>query len=87
MRIRLHKNARTTPAMRPITLRRKNWLFIRSTNTGLRAVAIMSLATTTKAKSQCPQAWPTDVLTRLPTTRNRDMDSLLSVEGWAAVSG
>ncbi len=35
----------------------------------------------------CPQTWLTDVLTRLPTTRNREIDSLLPIEGWAAVSG
>jgi transposase len=74
-------------AIRPITLGRKNWLFIGGTNAGPRAAAIMSLVATAKANGLCPQAWLTDVLTRLPTTRNRDIDSLLPIEGWAAVSG
>jgi hypothetical protein len=74
-------------AIRPITLGRKNWLFIGGTNAGPRAAAIMSLVATAKANGLCPQAWLTDVLTRLPTTRNRDIDSLLPIEGWAAVGG
>jgi transposase len=74
-------------AIRPITLGRKNWLFIGGTNAGPRAAAIMSLVATAKANGLCPQSWLTDVLTRLPTTRNREIDSLLPVEGWAPVSG
>jgi transposase len=74
-------------AIRPITLGRKNWLFIGGTKAGPRAAAIMSLLATAKANGLCPQAWLTDVLTRLPTTRNRDIDSLLPIEGWAAVGG
>jgi transposase len=74
-------------AIRPITLGRKNWLFIGGTHAGPRAAAIMSLLATSKANGICPQAWLTDVLTRLPTTRNRDIDSLLPIEGWAPVSG
>ena len=74
-------------AIRPITLGRKNWLFIGGTRAGERAAAIMSLLATAKANGVCPQAWLIDVLTRLPTTRNRDIDSLLPVEGWAPVSG
>jgi transposase len=74
-------------AIRPITLGRKNWLFIGGTRAGERAAAIMSLLATAKANGVCPQAWLIDVLTRLPTTRNRDIDSLLPVAGWAPVSG
>ncbi|WP_395795499.1 transposase domain-containing protein [Aquimonas sp.] len=47
----------------------------------------MSLIATAKANGLCPQGWLTYVLTRLPTTRNRNIDSLLPIEGWAAVSG
>jgi hypothetical protein len=47
----------------------------------------MSLVTTAKANGLSRQAWLTDVLTRLPTTRNRDIDRVLPSEGWAAVSG
>ncbi len=37
----------------------------------------MSLLATAKANGHDPYAWLTDVLTRLPTMLNRDIDSLL----------
>lgn len=64
-------------AIRPITLGRKNWLFAGSETAGQRAAAIMSLIATAKANGIEPHVWLTDVLTRLPTTRNRDIDTLL----------
>jgi transposase len=64
-------------AIRPIALGRKNWLFAGSESAGKRAAAIMSLLATAKANEHEPQAWLTDVLTRLPTTLDRDIDSLL----------
>ena len=79
--------AKQPSAIRPITLGHKNWLFIGGTNAGPRAAAIMSLVATAKANGLCPQAWLTDVLNRLPTARNRDIDSLLPIEGWVAVGG
>jgi transposase len=69
-------------AIRPIALGRKNWLFIGATRAGPRAAAIMSLIATAKANGLCPHAWLTDVLTRLPTTKQRDIDTLLPIEGW-----
>lgn len=42
-----------------------------------RAAAIMSLLTTAKANGVDPHAWLTDVLTRLPTTLDRDIETLL----------
>ncbi|MBE5317457.1 MAG: transposase [Xanthomonadales bacterium] len=41
-------------AIRPITLGRKNWLLIGSTNAGPRAAAIMSQVATAKANCVCP---------------------------------
>ena len=64
-------------AIRPIALGRKNWLFAGSEQAGKRAAAIMSLVATAKANGLDPHAWLTDTLTRLPTTLNRDIDSLL----------
>lgn len=64
-------------AIRPITLGRKNWLFAGSESAGERAAAIMSLIATAKANGIEPHAWLTDVLTRLPTTKDRDIDTLL----------
>jgi transposase len=64
-------------AIRPVALGRKNWLFAGSESAGCRAAAIMSLLATAKANGIDPHAWLTDTLTRLPTTLDRDIDSLL----------
>jgi transposase len=64
-------------AIRPLALGRKNWLFVGSTRAGARAAAIMSLIATAKANGHEPHAWLTDVLTRLPTTLDRDIGDLL----------
>lgn len=64
-------------AIRPIALGRKNWLFAGSEQAGRRAAAIMSLLATAKANGLDPHAWLTDTLARLPTTLDRDIDSLL----------
>ncbi|MGH8147928.1 MAG: IS66 family transposase [Rhodanobacteraceae bacterium] len=63
--------------IRPIAIGRKNWLFAGSETAGKRAAAIMSLIATAKANGIEPHAWLTDVLTRLPTTKQRDIDALL----------
>jgi hypothetical protein len=64
-------------AIRPVALGRKNWLFAGSEPAGKRAAAIMSLLATAKANGCDPHAWLTDVLTRLPTTLDRDINGLL----------
>lgn len=64
-------------AIRPVALGRKNWLFAGSESAGQRAAAIMSLLATAKANGHDPHAWLSDVLTRLPTTLDRDLDALL----------
>ena len=63
--------------IRPIALGRKNWLFAGCETAGKRAAAIMSLLASAKANGHEPHAWLTDGLTRLPTTLDRDIDSLL----------
>lgn len=64
-------------AIHPIALGRKNGLFAGSETAGKRAAAIMSLLATAKANGHEPHAWLTDVLTRLPTTLDRNIESLL----------
>ena len=64
-------------AIRPIAVGRKNWLFAGSETAGQRAAAIMSLFATAKANGIEPHAWLTDTLTRLPTTKDRNIASLL----------
>jgi len=70
-------NNRIENAIRPIAVGRKNWLFAGSETAGRRAAAIMSLLATAKANGVDPHAWLTDVLTRLPTTLDRDIGDLL----------
>lgn len=66
-------------AIRPICLGRRNWLFAGSEQAGRRAAAIMSLLATAKANGIDPHAWLTETLARLPTTLDRDIDSLLPI--------
>jgi len=42
-----------------------------------RAAVIMGLLATAKTNGHEPHAWLTDVLTRLPTTKDRDIGTLL----------
>ena len=65
---------------------RKNWLFAGSHSAGQRAASIMSLLATAKANGLDPHAWLSDVLARLPTTKDRDIDRLLPIEGWLPAS-
>jgi transposase len=61
----------------PIALGRKNWLFAGSERAGERAAVIMGLLATAKVTGHEPHACLTDVLTRLPTTEDRDIGALL----------
>lgn len=67
-------------AIRPIALGRKNWLFAGSASAGQRAAVLMSLIATAKANGIEPHAWLTDTLRRLPTTKDRDLDTLLPIK-------
>jgi transposase len=69
-------------AIRPIALGRKNWLFVGAERAGHRAAAIMGLLATAKANGLNPHAWLSDVLARLPTTLDRDIDTLLPLDGY-----
>lgn len=64
-------------AIRPVALGRKNWLFAGSETAGRRAAAIMSLLATAKANGREPHTWLSHVLERLPTTKDRDIATLL----------
>ena len=56
---------------------RKNWLFAGSERGGEACAIVASLIETAKAHGHDPLAYLTDVLERLPTTLNRDIESLL----------
>jgi transposase len=64
-------------AIRPVALGRKNWLFAGSQLAGERAASIMSLMETARANGLDVLSYLTDLLTRLPTTKDHAIDSLL----------
>ena len=56
---------------------KKNWLFAGSLRAGQRAVAIMSLIQSARMNGHDPYVYLKDVLTRLPTHKNNQIDELL----------
>lgn len=71
--------------IRPWTTGRKNWLFVGTLMAGKRAAAITSLIQSAKLNGHDPYAYLKDVLTRLPTQRDRDIGDLLP-HRWEAMS-
>lgn len=67
-------------ALREIAVGRKNWLFAGSERGGEACAIVTSLIETAKAHGHDPLAYLTDVLERLPTTLNRDIESLLPMK-------
>ncbi|MGL5389109.1 MAG: IS66 family transposase [Serratia sp. (in: enterobacteria)] len=74
-------NNRTENAIRPVAVGRKNWLFAGSLRAGQRMAAILSLLETAKANGLEPGVWLRDVLTRLPSWPNSQLDELLPYAG------
>jgi transposase len=64
-------------ALRGIALGRKSWLFAGSDRGGRRAAAMYSLIITAKMNDVDPQAWLTDVLSRIATHPAHRLDALL----------
>jgi hypothetical protein len=64
-------------AIRPLAIGRKNWLFVGSQQAGERAGAMLSPIESAKLSGHDPWAYLKDVFERLPTLKNRDLDSLL----------
>jgi transposase len=63
--------------IRPWAIGRANWLFAGSLRAGQRAAAIMSLLRSAQLNGHEPHAYLKDVLTRLPTHRASDIETLL----------
>ncbi len=63
--------------MRPWALGRKNWLFAGSLESGQRAASIMSLIQSARLNGLDPYAYLADVLSRLPTHPDSQIDELL----------
>jgi transposase len=70
-------NNRSERAIRPLTIGRKNWLFLGSPKGGQVAATVFSLIQTCKELGINPEAYLKDVLTRLPITKQKHIDSLL----------
>ena len=70
-------NNRIENQIRPIAIGRKNWLFAGSLRAGQRAAAVMSLIQSAKLNGHDPYAYLKDVLMRLPTQLNSDIEELL----------
>jgi hypothetical protein len=75
-RICLSNNA-AERALRGIALGRKSWLFAGSDRGGQRAAAMYSIIVTAKMNDVDPQAWLTDVLTRIAEHPVHRLDELL----------
>ena len=63
--------------IRPIAIGRGNWLFAGSLRAGQRAAAVMSLIQSAKLNGHDPYAYMKDVLARLPTQKNSQIEELL----------
>lgn len=63
--------------IRPVALGRGNWLFAGSLRAGQRAAAVMSLIQSAKINGHDPYAYMKDILTRLPTQQNSQIEDLL----------
>lgn len=63
--------------IRPIALGRANWLFAGSLRAGKRAAAVMSLLQSARMNGHDPYTYLKDVLTRLPTHPNSQIEELL----------
>ena len=63
--------------IRPIAIGRNNWLFAGSLRAGQRAAAVMRLIQSAKLNGHDPYAYIKDVLTRLPTQKNSQIEQLL----------
>ena len=63
--------------IRPIAIGRNNWLFAGSLRAGQRSAAVMSLIQSAKLNGHDPYAYLKDVLARLPTHKNSQIEELL----------
>lgn len=75
-RLEIDNNA-VERAIRPVAQGRANWLFVASERGGRAAAALYSLIQSASANGHNPYAYLRDVLSRLPATKARDIDSLL----------
>lgn len=72
-------------SVRPLALGRKNWLFVGSQQAGERAAVVLSLIESAKLNGHDPWAYLKNVFERLPTLKQRDLETLLP-HNWRPVT-
>lgn len=75
-------NNLTENAIRPTAVGKKNWLFIGGEDTGRRSAILYTMIENAVRAGHDPEAWLTDVLTRLPQMTNQDDLSVLLPCNW-----
>ena len=63
-------------AIRPTAIGKKNWLFIGSNEAGWRSAVIYSIIESCRSRDIDPHAYLKDVLTRLPTMTNWEVEGI-----------
>lgn len=80
-------NNLTENAIRPTAVGKKNWLFIGRGDTGQRSAILYTMIENALRAGHDPEAWMTDVLTRLPAMTNQDDLSVLLPANWQPPAG
>src|SRR2546428_5527677 len=72
-------------SIRPTAVGRRGWLFIGHPDAGWRSAVIYSILSSCRRRGINPQHYLTDVLARLPTLTNKQIDQLLP-ENWPSAA-
>lgn len=72
-----HDNNHIENRIRPIAVVRSNWIFVGRERAGTRAAAVISLIQSAKMNGHDPGFYDKDALTRLPMTKQKDIEMLL----------
>ncbi len=70
-------------AIRPTAIGKKNWLFVGDEEAGERGAILYTVVESCRRRGIDPYEYLRDVLERIPTTLDKDLDSL-TPSGWAA---
>ena len=70
-------------AIRPTAVGQKNWLFVGDEEAGDRGAILYTVVETCRRRGIDPYEYQRDVLDRIPTTLDKDLDPL-KPSGWAA---
>ena len=72
-----HANNTAERAMKPVAIGRKNWMFAGSQRGGKAMAIAFTLIETAKLNGIDPQAWLTDVLSRIADHKITKLDELM----------